>query len=99
MAKTGKIVDFFLDKAKTVIGFPRTKVKAVSDDDGVGLDAILDEIGTKADNAMPKTGGTFTGTVYASTTPRQGGNQLRGIWVGNSSWASVDTVEIQMIRK
>lgn len=52
-----------------------------------------------AGNMMPLSGGTFTGPVYAESTPRSGGNMLRGIWVGDSSWASVTTNEIQMIRK
>lgn len=42
MALTGKIMDFFADKAMTIPAFPRTKIKAVSDDSGVGLDAILE---------------------------------------------------------
>ena len=42
MALTGKIMDFFADKAMTVPAFPRTKVKAISDDNGVGLNALLD---------------------------------------------------------
>lgn len=42
MALTGKIMDFFADKAMTIPAFPRTKVKAVSDDNGIGLNALLD---------------------------------------------------------
>lgn len=48
---------------------------------------------------MPKSGGTFTGNVYMHAGNRQGGNAVRGIWVGNSNWKSVSTDEIQMIRK
>lgn len=44
MALTGKIMDFFADKAMTIPAFPRTKVKAVSDDNGVGLNVLLDEL-------------------------------------------------------
>ena len=43
MALTGKIMDFFADKAMTTPAFPRTKVKAVSDDNNVGLNVLLDE--------------------------------------------------------
>lgn len=43
MALTGKIMDFFADKAMTIPAFPRTKVKAVSDDNGVGLNVLLDD--------------------------------------------------------
>lgn len=44
MSLTGYIKNLFIDKEKTVPLFPRTKVKAVSDDDGVGLNVLLDEI-------------------------------------------------------
>ena len=47
MSFTGKIMTFFADKEKTLPAFPRTKIKAVSDDNGVGLDAILSEIDGK----------------------------------------------------
>ena len=46
MALIGKIVTLFADKEKTLPRFPRTKISAVSDDNGVGLDAILDEMNT-----------------------------------------------------
>lgn len=42
MALTGKIMDFFADKAMTIPAFPRTKVKAVSDDNNVALNILLD---------------------------------------------------------
>lgn len=42
MALAGKIMDFFVDKAMTIPAFPRTKVKAVSDDNNVGLNVLLD---------------------------------------------------------
>lgn len=44
MPLTGKIKNLFEDKDMTVAVFPRTKVKAISDDNGVGLDAILDTV-------------------------------------------------------
>lgn len=42
MSFAGKITNLFADKAMTIPAFPRTKVKAVSDDNGVGLNALLD---------------------------------------------------------
>lgn len=36
------ITNLFADKAMTIPAFPRTKVKAVSDDNGVGLGALLE---------------------------------------------------------
>lgn len=43
-ATTDKITILFADKAMTIPAFPRTKIKAVSDDNGVGLDAILNGV-------------------------------------------------------
>ena len=47
MALTGKITTFFSDKAQTKPMFPFTKTKAVSNDDGVILDTLLNEINEK----------------------------------------------------
>lgn len=79
----GKIQTLFSDKEKTTPVFPRTKVSAVSDDDGVGLDVLLSEMEsdtataqstadsakTTATAAMPKSGGTFTGATTFNATP------------------------------
>ena len=50
MALIGKIITLFADKEKTLPQFPRTKINAVSDNDGIGLDAILDELSADVDN-------------------------------------------------
>lgn len=42
MSITGKIKTLFADSAKTEALFPRTKTSAVSDDNGVGLNVILE---------------------------------------------------------
>ena len=47
MSLIGNIQTLFSDKAKTTPVFPRTKVKAVSDDNGVGLNALLQMIDDK----------------------------------------------------
>lgn len=39
---TGKIKTLYSDPEKTEALFPRTKINAISDVDGTGLDAILD---------------------------------------------------------
>ena len=52
MALTGKIMDFFADKAMTIPAFPRTKVKAVSDDNNVGLNVLLDAKVSKTESDM-----------------------------------------------
>lgn len=44
MSLVGKIKTLFSDKEKTEPMFPRTKVKAVSDDEGVGLNVILENM-------------------------------------------------------
>lgn len=44
MSTLGKITSLFTDKEMTIPAFPRTKVKAVSDDNGIGLDAILRDV-------------------------------------------------------
>lgn len=43
MSISGVIKTLFSDHKKTQAIFPRTKVSAVSDDNGVGLDALLAE--------------------------------------------------------
>ena len=50
------------------------------------------------DVAMPKSGGTFTGDVYARNGNRDTGC-LRNIHVMNSSWTGVSTNIIHMLRK
>jgi hypothetical protein len=52
MSLTGKIMDFFADKEMTIPAFPRTKVKAISDDNNVGLNVLLDN---KQDKVIAKT--------------------------------------------
>lgn len=44
MSLIGNIKTLFEDKEKTSPVFPITKIKAVSDDNGVGLDAILNTV-------------------------------------------------------
>ena len=54
MALTGKIRSLFLDKEKTQAIFPLTSTKAVSDDNGVSLDAILDNVNENIKKAAPR---------------------------------------------
>ena len=44
MPITGKIQSLFSDIENTTQIFPRTKVKAISDDNGVGLNALLENL-------------------------------------------------------
>lgn len=64
MSLTGKITNLFADKEKTSPIFPRTKVKAISDDDGIGLNVLLDE---KA--SVQKYPATIGTTWTGSTAP------------------------------
>lgn len=41
---TGKVKTLFTDKEKTEALFPRTKLSAVSDENGVGLDALMEHL-------------------------------------------------------
>ena len=41
---TGKVKTLYSDKGKTEALFPRTKTSAVSDANGVGLDALMENI-------------------------------------------------------
>lgn len=60
---TGKIKTLFSDKEKTEALFPRTKLKAISDDSGIGLDALLENIDTAIDDCVHKTGDTMNGNL------------------------------------
>lgn len=53
MSMTGEIRSLFLDKEKNQVLFPTTKVRAISDDNGVGLDAILDSVNENIKKAAP----------------------------------------------
>lgn len=44
MAITGKVRTLFTDKTQSEALFPKTKVSAISDENGVGLDSILSEM-------------------------------------------------------
>ena len=57
MGIVGKIKTLFSDKDKTEALFPRTKISAVSDDDGTGLNVILDNINTEISEIRESGGG------------------------------------------
>ena len=88
MSLTGKIMDFFADKDMTIPAFPRTKVKAVSNDEGIGLDAILDSKQDKSaitisdtEPENPKVGSVWIDTseddiALIDTVPTEGSNNL-----------------------
>lgn len=63
MGATGKVKTIFTDKEKTEAIFPRTKVSAVSDDNGVGLNALLTNMLYAGSNG----GATSTIPVNADT--------------------------------
>lgn len=54
MSITGKIKTLFSDSAKTEALFPRTKTSAVSDDDGVGLNVLLENMETEVNAKQEK---------------------------------------------
>lgn len=53
MSIEGTINSLYLDYEQTKPLFPRTKTKAISDDNGVGLDALLDEMNHNFSNKAP----------------------------------------------
>lgn len=53
MSVTGEIKNLYSDKDKTRVLLPRTKTKAISDENGVGLDALLDEMNYNISNKAP----------------------------------------------
>ena len=67
MALIGKIMTLFSDKDKTSPVFPRTKVNAVSDENGTGLDALLDACAKQNDLGTQVTY-SLSGTTLTITT-------------------------------
>lgn len=70
MGVTGKVKTIFTDKEKTEAIFPRTKVSAVSDDNGVGLNALLTNMlyagsGNGAVSTIPVNADTLDGRLAA----------------------------------
>lgn len=51
-----------------------------------------------ADNAMPRSGGAFSGSVWAMDGPRRGG-EIRNILTYDSGWKRVATDYIVTLRK
>ncbi len=68
MSITGKIKTLFADSAKTEVIFPRTKLSAVTDDNDIGLNVLLDnlraEIGGSNSNPSPDSGSSSNDTTY-----------------------------------
>lgn len=69
MSLTGKIMTLFADKEKSIPIFPRTKVKAISDDNGIGLDAILDGITNKMEGVGMEYAATISPTWIGEAAP------------------------------
>lgn len=67
MALIGKIMTLFSDEAKTTPVFPRTKVSAVSDENGVGLDGTLNEINQTLESLGTQVTYTLDGTTLIIT--------------------------------
>ena len=95
MSLIGKIQTLFSDKAKTTPVFPRTKVKAVSDDNGVGLDALLDDVEADILAAQAAANNAQTTANNAQTTannamPKSGGyftGDAKGTAVPSGNWS------------
>lgn len=68
MAITGEIKNLYNDRERTNILFPRTKTSAVSDNEGRGLDAILEDIQTKISSGIVDE--SLYGTMLPTTAPK-----------------------------
>ena len=91
MSIEGKIKTLFSDQEKTKALFPRTKVSAVSDDDGTGLNVLLENINDKADSKLPLSGGTMTGNITFSSSAGTGiiteiPSSITGGWSRGWDW-------------
>ena len=87
MPLTGKIKNLFEDKDMTISVFPRTKVKAISDDNGVGLGALLDakadktELDAKADKTELDNKQEKHETISVSLTTSKWSNLAQSVTV------------------
>lgn len=79
MSLTGKIMNFFADKEMTIPAFPKTKVKAVSDDNGIGLNVLLDNIDIELDSINTELDNLIT--FYTA-------NLSMDDWTNNTDYAS-----------
>ena len=71
MAVTSRVRTLYEDAAETIAIAPRTKVSAVSDDSGTGLDALLQEITNSVstvNTALSKKQNTITGGASTVAT-------------------------------
>lgn len=73
MATEGKILTLFEDKEKTKGIFPRTKISAVSDNNGVSLDRILSELQISGDGES-----LYIGDEYGDTSVVVNADTLHG---------------------
>lgn len=83
----GKIQTLFSDKAKTIPVFPRTKVNAVSDENGVGLNVLLEDKAPTSHASSETTYGVSSASNYghakaSSTTPKANGTATVGSETG-----------------
>lgn len=79
MPLIGKIKTLFSDKEKTQPIFPRTKIKAVSNDNGKNLQEILDEIDIKIGNSSSNNPGGTTNVDLSSVLKLSGGDMTGNI--------------------
>ena len=83
MGIKGKIKTLFSDVNKEKAIFPRTKVKAVSDENGVGLDVLLADLPTK----------NFVTSKIAEAQLGGGGGGGNGEDIDLSGYATKDDIE------
>ena len=85
MAIQGEILTLFKDKEKTQGVFPRTKVSAISDEDGVGLDALLADINTSLGSKAAETHTHTPASIGAATADSV------GVGLNNTNTSGIST--------
>ena len=92
MALVGYIRNLFADKEKTIPVFPRTKVSAISDDSGVGLDALLDNISVSFNTVSQRITETNTNLQQKATTAAYTGTLSSSGWSSSAPYTQSITV-------
>lgn len=92
MSITGKIKTLFTNKEKTEALFPRTKVNAITDDNGIGLNILLENIETSLVKKATTTSytGTFSSSGWSSTAPYTQSITVDGILVTDNPFVDID---------
>ena len=88
---TGKVKTLYSDKEKTEVLFPRTKVSAISDDNGNGLTAVINNAITNASEVYVGTSRPSTSGSYKIWMQPAGINTIIYV-LTNGNWMEVSSI-------